>query len=105
MSRVTFPSTERPRASIILLAWKRIDLLLTCLRSLSDTLRSDIAYEVVVVLQEATPSLKDALRSQTEGVRLVESQVNLGFGGGCNLGVSVASGEYLVLLNDDCVVA
>ena len=105
MSRVTFPSTERPRASIILLAWKRIDLLLTCLRSLSDTLRSDIAYEVVVVLQEATPSLKDALRSQTEGVRLVESQVNLGFGGGCNLGVSVARGEYLVLLNDDCVVA
>ena len=44
-------------------------------------------------------------RSQTDGVRLVEAQANLGFGGGCNLGASVARGEYLVLLNDDCIVA
>ena len=105
MSRLVFPPVQRPRASIILLAWKRVDLLLTCLRSLSDSIGRRVEYEVVVASNDAPQSSRDALRSQTEGVRLVEAQANLGFGGGCNLGASVARGEYLVLLNDDCIVA
>ena len=82
MSRLVFPPVERPRASIILLAWKRVDLLLTCLRSLSDTISGRIEYEVIVASNDAPQSSMDALRSQTEGVRLVEAQANLGFGGG-----------------------
>ena len=105
MSRLVFPSVERPRASIILLAWKRVDLLLTCLRSLSDSIGRRVEYEVVVVSNDAPQWCRDALKSQAEGVRLVEAQANLGFGGGCNLGASVARGEYLVFLNDDCIVA
>ena len=105
MPRLVFPPVERPRASIILIAWKRIDLLLTCLRSLSETLGRGVAYEVIVVSNDAPQRFKDALRSQVEGVRLVEAETNHGFGGGCNLGASVARGEYLVFLNDDCVVA
>jgi len=91
--------------SIILLAWKRIDLLLDCLQSLSDTLGRGVTYEVIVVSNGAPQPFKDALRSKVDGVRLVEAQTNRGFGGGCNLGVSVARGEYVVFLNDDCVVA
>lgn len=105
MSRLVFHTVEQPRASIILLAWKRVDLLFTCLRSLSDTIGRRVEYEVIVVSNDAPQSFKDRLRSQTDGVRLVESQVNMGFAGGCNLGASVARGEYLILLNDDCVVA
>jgi GT2 family glycosyltransferase len=91
--------------SIILLAWKRIDLLLTCLRSLADTIGRAVTYEVIVVSNDAPQAFKDVLRSQVDGIRLVEAQTNQGFGGGCNLGASVARGEYLVFLNDDCVVA
>ena len=105
MSQVVFPPVPRPRASIILLAWKRVDLLLTCLRSLSDSIGRRVDYEVVVASNDAPQSSRDALKSQTEGVRLVEAQANLGFGGGCNLAASVARGEYLVMLNDDCIVA
>ena len=67
MSRLVVPAVERPRASIILLAWKRIDLLLTCLRSLSDTLGRGVTYEVVVVSNDAPQPFKDALRSQVRG--------------------------------------
>ena len=105
MPRLLFPAFEHPRASIILLAWKRVDLLLHCLRSLFDTLGRSVEYEVVVVFNDAPQTSKDALRSQVDGVRLVEARTNLGFASGCNLGASVARGEYLVLLNDDCVVA
>jgi len=105
MSRSAFPPVERPRASIILIAWKRIDLLLACLRSLFETLGRGVTYEVIVVSNDAPQPFKDALRSQVDGVRLIEAHTNHGFGGGCNLGASVARGEYLVFLNDDCIVA
>jgi GT2 family glycosyltransferase len=36
-----------------------------------------------------------------EGVRLVRSPENLGYGGGCNLGAENASGELLLFMNPD----
>jgi GT2 family glycosyltransferase len=35
-------------------------------------------------------------------VRLLRSRVNLGFAGGCNLGIEQCSGEAVLLLNPDC---
>ena len=35
------------------------------------------------------------------GLQLVRSAENKGFGAGCNLGASVASGKYLLFLNPD----
>jgi GT2 family glycosyltransferase len=99
-----FPRTERPRASIITIAWKQLDPLIACLRSIDETCRG-LDYEVIVVSNDAPHSITDALRSRTSGVRLVERQANLGFGGACNLGASVARAEYLVFLNDDALVA
>lgn len=100
-----FRKVDTPRVSIVIVAWKQLDLLVSCLRSISETVGGAVAYEVIVVSNDAPQVLKDTLKSQVEGIRLVESQVNLGFGGGCNLGVSVARGEYVVLLNDDAIVA
>ena len=65
---------------------------------------TSVAYELIVVLNAASERVEDALRSHVEGARFVKSAVNLGFAGGCNLGASVARGEYLVLLNDDAIV-
>ena len=100
-----FGVVDAPRVSIVIVAWKQLDMLLTCLQSLAETLNRDLGFEVIVVSNDASQAIKDALRSRTEGVRLIESQVNLGFGGACNLGVSAARGEFVVLLNDDAVVA
>ena len=98
-----FPRFDHPRASIVVLAWRQREHLIECLRSLRESLTS-VAYEVIVVLNAASEGVEDALQSQVEGIRFVKSAVNLGFGGGCNLGTSVARGEYIVLLNDDASV-
>jgi GT2 family glycosyltransferase len=37
-------------------------------------------------------------------VRLIASQENLGYGGGCNLGLAAAHGRYLLVLNQDIAV-
>lgn len=105
MALLRFPATDRPRASIIILAWKQRDRLLACLRSLVETASPGVPFEVIVVSNDAPPAIVDAVRTQTDGVRLIEADRNLGFSAGCNLGASVARGDHLVLLNDDAIVA
>jgi GT2 family glycosyltransferase len=73
---------------------------------LLDALRSELAplsAEVIVVdnaSQDGTPAL---LRETHPWVRLIASQVNLGFAAGNNLGADVARGQWLLLLNPDAL--
>ncbi len=59
--------------------------------------------EVVVVANGSPPGVTDRLRDRRD-VALVESRVNVGFAGGCNLAATLSAGELLVFLNDDSVV-
>ncbi|MCC5876012.1 MAG: glycosyltransferase family 2 protein [Candidatus Sumerlaeia bacterium] len=58
-------------------------------------------HEVIVVDNGSTDGTSDHIRSQWPQVKLIRSPRNLGFAGGNNLGISEATGEVLVLLNDD----
>lgn len=100
-----FAQPARPLASIIVLAWKHLDLLVSCLRSLPERISRDVEHEVIVVANDARQEIKNAIRAEFVGIRLIEADSNLGFAGGCNLGASAAQGEYLVFLNDDAIVA
>jgi GT2 family glycosyltransferase/SAM-dependent methyltransferase len=102
-SAVRFEQHERPRASIVILAWRQREHLLECLRSLRES-PADVAFEVIVVLNAASEAVEDALRSNVEGARFIKSGVNLGFAGGCNLGASASRGDFVVFLNDDAIV-
>jgi hypothetical protein len=44
------------------------------------------------------------LAEQQKKVTLISGQGNVGFAQGCNLGVEQANGEYLLLLNPDCIL-
>lgn len=76
------------------------------IRSLRDVIRS-VEWEVVVV---DNGSLDDELAEihSTFGddprIRYVQSQSNLGFAGGNNLGIRYATGRYLMLINNDTFV-
>ncbi len=64
--------------------------------------RSDPApAEVIVVDNGSRDGLSRFVRRQYPEVLLVRSRRNLGFAGGNNLGLVNASGEVLLLLNDD----
>ena len=103
--RIHFPRHERPRASIVIVAWRQQAPLMACLQALSNYLNDRVPYEVIVVLNDtARAKVEDAVRGTVSGATLMKAAVNLGFGGGCNLGATVARGEYVVLLNDDARV-
>jgi GT2 family glycosyltransferase/glycosyltransferase involved in cell wall biosynthesis len=57
--------------------------------------------EVIVVENGSGDDSLDVLRARAPHVTIVESSENLGFAGGCNLGVSHSSGEFVAFLNND----
>jgi GT2 family glycosyltransferase len=78
--------------SAVIVAYNNGDALTRCLESLEPE-----GVEVVVVNNgDPLPELE---------VRVVEPGSNIGFGAGCNLGAANASGDVLVFLNPDTVVA
>jgi GT2 family glycosyltransferase len=57
---------------------------------------------IVVVVDNASPDASAAIaRSHASRPRIVASPVNLGFGGGCNLGAADSKAEALFFLNPD----
>lgn len=85
--------------------YKQGELLRDCLASLHEVLGppGDF-YEVILVINGAQFEWTNALVEVLRGVQVIDSPINLGFSGGYNLGASKATGDYIVLLNDDTVV-
>lgn len=57
--------------------------------------------EIVVVENGSGDDSAARLRALGDEIKLVVSDVNLGFTGGCNLGVRESTGEFVALLNND----
>jgi GT2 family glycosyltransferase len=100
--RVAAPAAPapRPRVSVILVSFDSGGALLRCLATI-DQIGEGVDEIVIVDNGRGGPELEIAGRSPR--VRLVLSPENVGFGGGCNLGARVATGEVLVFLNPDTV--
>jgi len=91
-----------PRVSAIVLAFGKEALLDACLRSLEHAL-SAVAdpTELIVVANRVSPEASGLLGGKHV---LVDPGRNLGFAGGVAAGLKRASGEWIALVNDDCVV-
>lgn len=57
--------------------------------------------EIIVVENGSGDDSAERIRTAAPHVTLVVSTENLGFAGGCNLGVRASSGEFLAFLNND----
>ena len=100
---IVFPDCPDPVVSIVTVGFGRAPHLLSCLASVAMGVRS-IPYEVIVVLNGTSESVSTELARRVDGVKVAASRVNRGFAGACNIGVSMASGEFVALLNDDTIV-
>ena len=91
-----------PTLSVVLVNYRGADDTITCLR----TLRTELDYpadrlQLVCVDNASGDDSTRRIRAAVPGVTVVESGENLGFAGGCNLGVRHATGEVLAFLNND----
>src|SRR5262249_49709755 len=98
---VRVPHSPRPRASILLIARRNAGVLERCLLSLANGGCDGVEAEIVIILNDADPDVATFVRRQVAGAVVIASDINLGFGGANNAAARAASGEFLVLLNDD----
>jgi GT2 family glycosyltransferase/glycosyltransferase involved in cell wall biosynthesis len=95
-----------PRISVIVLTYNNLDLTKDCLDSLVRW--SDYPnLELIIVDNASSDGSPDYLRqfeSQHPQVKVLLNSENLGFAAGNNVGLKAATGDYLVMLNNDTIV-
>lgn len=89
---------------IVLLNYKTSALTLDCIESIRKS--SYKAYQIVVVDNESSDKTASDFLGYTD-VFLIRAQENLGFAGGCNIGINFAlshDADYIMLLNNDTII-
>ena len=86
--------------SIIIPHYNGEDLLYNCIDSIYKNI-SIKEFELIVVDNASTDDSINRIKSSFESVKIISSNSNLGYSGGCNLGATHANGKYLLFLNND----
>ena len=99
-------SIDDPVVSVVVLSYNNLEFTRACLYSL-EIYSAYPNLEVIVVDNGSNPETVAFLESWSRGKhrrKLIANQTNAGFAAGNNQGVSAATGEYVVLLNNDTYV-
>ena len=88
--------------SVVIPVHNRSGLTERCLDAIA-ALTNDAPSEIVVVDDASTDSTPSMLSAHPADVRVVRHERNAGFSASCNHGVAAATGEWIVLLNNDTV--
>ena len=97
----TMPTTDTPRASIVIPIHGAFAHTLACMRAIAA--HPPAAGIEIIVVDDASPDDSRARLSQIAGIHLHARDSNGGFIAACNNGAALACGEYLVFLNNDTV--
>ncbi|WP_313074007.1 glycosyltransferase [Melaminivora sp.] len=100
-------AVELPSVSVVVLTYNNWAYTEACLRSLFTRTQYPGRLEVVVADNASSDETVERLKQwacEEPRLKLVLNERNLGFSAGNNAGLAAASGEYLVLLNNDTVV-
>ncbi|TFC27634.1 glycosyltransferase [Cryobacterium sp. TMT2-18-3] len=87
--------------SVVLVNFRGTDDTIEAIRQLGGLDWPSERLEIIVVENASGDDSVTRLRAAVPQVKLIESKKNLGFAGGCNLGVKASSGEFLAFLNND----
>ncbi|MEI7499395.1 MAG: glycosyltransferase family 2 protein [Bacteroidota bacterium] len=91
-----------PLVSIITVNWDQPEITCDLIKSLSFITYPSIE---IIVVDNASPSKNPDIIIETYPyITLIKSDQNLGFAGGNNIGIRVAKGKYLLLINNDTEV-
>jgi len=91
-----------PQVFVIVLNWNGKKYIKKCLDSLLKTNYPKL--EVIVVDNASTDGSKEIVEKEYPEVILIENKENLGFCKGNNVGIKKASGDLIILLNNDVIV-
>ena len=96
-----YSAPPSPCVSVVIVLYNAAELTLLCLKALE--LYMPPYCELIIVDNNSTDRTHELL-AKVDGARIVNSATNLHFIRGANLGASVATGEYLLFLNNDAQI-
>jgi GT2 family glycosyltransferase len=97
--------TEPERVRAVVLNYNGGDLTVECLRRLRATEWPADGFQVVLVDNASSDGVVDTARAEWPDVRIIESDRNLGFAGGCNLALrDLDDVDAVALVNSDVLV-
>jgi len=86
--------------SIVIVSWNVRDKLRENLKTLFQS-EGDFVYEVIVVDNDSADETAKMVETEFPQVEVVENSYNAGFARGCNMGINMATGNCILLLNPD----
>lgn len=90
---------------VVVLDYDGGSMTLDCLDALGRTDWPADRFEIVLVDNGSVVDVTEEVRSRHPGVRILEPLANLGFAGGCNLGIrAVGEWDHVALVNNDALV-
>ncbi|MCG2801478.1 MAG: glycosyltransferase [Cellulomonas sp.] len=87
--------------SVVVVNYRGAEDTIACVAGLAELDWPHERLEIVVVENHSGDGSADRIRAACPDVLMVEADSNTGFAGGCNLGVSRSTGEYVAFLNND----
>ncbi|WP_248744765.1 glycosyltransferase [Pseudomonas sp. MWU12-2037] len=104
--RQAIDSLPSPRVSVVVLTYNNLELTQACLNSLVNESHYE-NLEIIVVDNNSTDEtpafLAEWAKADPDRI-IILNQDNKGFAAGNNQGLAAASGDYLVILNNDTIV-
>ncbi|MFD2614071.1 glycosyltransferase family 2 protein [Paenibacillus gansuensis] len=91
------------KLSVIIVNYNTAELTVDCIASVLKS-RMDSEYEIILVDNASSDGTVARVREQFPQVRVIVNEDNLGFAKANNIGIKVAQGEHILLLNSDTLV-
>lgn len=85
--------------SIIIISSK-LDYLRDCIKSAYTALKN-VSNEIIIIDNASVDKIGKQIKNQFSKVKIIRREVNGGFGENNNMGMKIAKGKYILLLNDD----
>ncbi|MBK5284704.1 MAG: glycosyltransferase family 2 protein [Bacteroidia bacterium] len=89
--------------SIIIINYNTYKLTCNCITSIIEKTRN-IKYEIILVDNASTECTPDKFKEKFATITLIRNNENRGFAVGCNDGIRLAQGKYILLLNSDTIL-
>jgi GT2 family glycosyltransferase len=94
-------TSDTPVVSVVIPVHNKYHLTLQCLRALQVN-TENTPYEIIII-NDASSDWTESALANVRGIRVINIQENLGYLRATNLGISLARGRYVALLNNDTI--
>ena len=88
------------KLSIVILNYNSLDMIKDCLKSF-EKYQPSVDYEIIIANNDDNTQDFESFAKNYPEIKFIQNTGNWGFSSGCNLGASIAEGEYLLFLNPD----